>query len=202
MDCCASCCPRGLRKRWDKVPANPNGASIRSKLILLLPRLRRFAAVLAGEAAKRDELLRVGCKAMLERHSHYQQGTPFDRWAFSQIYGTWLKRLREHSEPLTESQADGALFVPQTPGLRRDSDFASFFAGLPPQQRSVMLLVYGERFSYVDAAMVVDAPSETIARRAGRALANYAEHLNVLTSAAGPDASVEMLRPSSEPSDD
>jgi DNA-directed RNA polymerase specialized sigma24 family protein len=65
-----------------------------------------------------------------------------------------------------------------------------------------MLLVYGERFSYADAARVVDAPSETIARRAGRALANYAEHLSGLTSATAPDASVETLHPSSEPNDD
>jgi len=187
------------------VPANPNGASIRSKLILLLPRLRRFAAVLAGEEAKRDALLRAGCKAMLERHYQYQPGTPFDRWAFSQIYAAWLKRLREQAEPLAESQADEGLFLPQTPGLQRDPDFASFFAGLPPQQRSVMLLVYGERFSYGDAAKVVDAPAETIARRAGRSLANYAEHLNVLTSAAESDAKVdkvELLHQSSEPGDD
>ena len=202
MDCWASCRPRGLRKRWEKVPANASGASIRSKLILLLPRLRRFAAVLAGDAAKRDELLRASCEAMLERQSHYQDGTPFDRWAFSQIYAAWLKRLREHSEPLTDSQADAALFVPQTTGLRRDLDFASFFASLPTQQRGVMLLVYGERFSYADAARVVDAPSETIARRAGGALATYAEHLNVLTSAPEPDASVETLHPSSESSHD
>lgn len=184
------------------MPANPNGASIRSKLILLLPRLRRFAAVLAGEAAKRDALLRAGCKAMLDQHYQYQPGTPFDRWAFSQIYAAWLKRLREHSEPLAESQADEGLFLPQTPGVQSDSDFASFFAGLPPQQRGVMLLVYGERFSYADAAKVVDAPTDTIARRAGRSLANYAEHLNGLTSAAKSDAKVEVLHPSSETSDD
>ena len=164
------------------------------------------AAPLRGRSGRRGG--QAGCAAARRLQGdarsayQYQPGTPFDRWAFSQIYAAWLKRLREHSEPLAESQADEGLFLPQTPGVQSDSAFASFFAGLPPQQRGVMLLVYGERFSYADAAKVVDAPTETIALRAGRALANYAEHLNGLTSAAESDARVEVLHPSGETSDD
>ena len=194
--------PAGPGKTVEQGAASPNGASIRSKLILLLPRLRRFAAVLAGEPDRRDAVLRVGCRDMLEKPFQYQTGTPFDRWAFAQIYAAWLKGLRGDDEPVLESKADVDLFLPQTPHLQRDIQFPAFFATLPPQQRSVMLLVYGERFSYADAAIVLEASRDTVAERACRTLAAYAEHLNLLASAPRTEAMVEALPMSVEVSDD
>ena len=61
------------------VQASINGDSIRSRLISLLPRLRRFASVLAGDRPGGDGLLRAACNTMLDEAHRYQRGTPFAR---------------------------------------------------------------------------------------------------------------------------
>jgi RNA polymerase sigma-70 factor (ECF subfamily) len=49
---------------------------------------------------------------------------------------------------------------------------------LPPQQRLTLLLVYGERFDYDDAARVLDVSAETIATRLVRITATLADRLS------------------------
>ena len=46
---------------------------------------------------------------------------------------------------------------------------------LPPQQRLTLLLVYAERFDYIDAGRVLDVPSETIGARLVRISASLAD---------------------------
>ncbi len=54
----------------------------------------------------------------------------------------------------------------------------SFLRSLPPQQRLTLLLVYGERFDYIDAGRVLDVPSETIGARLVRISASLADRLS------------------------
>ena len=50
-------------------------------------------------------------------------------------------------------------------GAAFDAFTTGFLRSLPPQQRLTLLLVYGERFDYIDAGRVLDVPSETIGTR-------------------------------------
>jgi len=49
---------------------------------------------------------------------------------------------------------------------------------LPPQQRSTLLLVYGEGFDYEGAAKVLDSDADTIQARLIRASASLADRLS------------------------
>ena len=155
--------------------------SIRSGLIAMLPRLMRFANVLAGDRRNGAALLGRALRRMLSEEHHYQRGSALDCWAFGEIYRLWLDELRDHADPAAHTASDEASFAAlfrHTSGDRLDVFTTSFLRNLPPPQRLTLLLVYGERFDYVDAGRVLDVTADTIATRLVRISANLAERLS------------------------
>ncbi|GAB4238310.1 MAG: sigma-70 family RNA polymerase sigma factor [Methyloligellaceae bacterium] len=148
--------------------------SIRYRLISLLPRLRRFCAVLAGDRQGRDSLLRRACLEMIGGGTPPPRGEAFDKWAFAKVYATWLDLLRSHDAPIAQGRGNAALF--EAAFRRSDAqqeelvDLATSLARLPPQQRCALLLLYGEGFSHEEAAGILDIPVSDVSERALRAL--------------------------------
>ena len=140
---------------------------------------------------------------MLAEQHRYQRGTPLDRWAFAEIYRLWLHELRDHADPLGQAKASEAGFDGCSPRTgKRDTTAltASFLGHLPPQQRSTLLLVYGEGFDHEDAGRVLDSSPDTIAARLIRASASLADRLG--SAAPTPaSATIETLYPK-KPQDD
>lgn len=171
--------------------------STRIKLINLLPRLRRFAAALAGDRAGRDALLRTACERMLGDQRSHQPGTPFDRWAFAQLHALWLEGLREQTEPMARARGDEdlfqAAFAGADGGVAEIAETAAALSRLPPQQRGAALLIYGEGFSYDEAASILDVASHTVVERAARALAALIDAGGGRGAEAAPEARVESL---------
>ncbi|GBE44666.1 MAG TPA: hypothetical protein ENH05_02550 [Rhizobiales bacterium] len=170
--------------------------SARTKLIFLLPRLRRFAAVLAGNRESADALLRAACKNMLDGARAFQQGTAFDLWAFGELHGEWLAGLRSHNNPISQGQGDASAFLPADASgeIGKFQEIAEILAKLPPQQRSAVLLIYGDGFSYDEASQILDAPLPTIIARVSRALGSFVERADWLDSAGLAGAKVEQLQ--------
>jgi RNA polymerase sigma-70 factor (ECF subfamily) len=175
---------------------NRAASATRLKLIALLPRLRRFAAVLAGDGDSRDQLLRGACVAMLEQGSPNPHGAPFDRWAFAELYAHWLERLRDHADPMAQGRGDADLFQAAFAGADGEAvevaETAAILTGLPPQQRCAALLVYGDGFTYEEAATILDTSPQTVIERAARALVALIERGE---AAAARDARIETLFP-------
>lgn len=144
-------------------------------MITLLPRLQRFAATLAGNRERADTLLRAACNKMLEDGGVPRQGLAFDVWAFGAVQAEWLAGLRGQKYPISQGQGDAAAFLPAGGAgeNRQFRDIAAVLAKLPPQQRSAVLLVYGEGFSYAEAAQILDAPLHTVLARVSRALGSF-----------------------------
>lgn len=170
-------------------------ASARTKLITLLPRLRRFAILLAGDREGADSLLRSACKKILDEGHAFRQGTAFDVLAFCELHGEWLRDLRSHETPISQGQGDASAFEPA--GLEGGDghlpEIADILAKLPPQQRSAVLLIYGEGFSYEEAGRILDTPVQTVIARVSRALASFIERADWLDSAGLSGAKVEQL---------
>lgn len=191
----------GRRKRptmrWlDMMQSESLNASERAKLITLLPRLRRFATVIAGDKSRADDLLRAACKKMLSRGHTYQRGTAFDIWAFRELHANWLGTLRTQDAPITQSQGDAEVFTGLTDGEGADihaAETAEILAKLPPQQRGAALLIYGEGLSYHEAAEILDASAETVMTRVSRALASFVERAHWLESVRLQGAEVQQL---------
>jgi RNA polymerase sigma-70 factor (ECF subfamily) len=155
--------------------------SVRRELIAMLPRLKRFTDVLVGDKKEGRALLRRALLRMLNDRRRYQRDIPFDRWAFAEIYQLWLGELLHHADPLRQakvSETDFEGLFPQEQGIVFDALTANFLEHLPPQQRSTLLLVYGEGFNYEDAGRVLDLNADTIRSRLIRASASLADQLN------------------------
>jgi RNA polymerase sigma-70 factor (ECF subfamily) len=181
------------------VQASTHRQSVRHELIAMLPRLKRFADVLVGEKREGKALLRRALLRMLADHHRYQRGTPLDRWAFTEIYRLWLAELRDHADPLRQAKASEGDFdrlFPTDRGADFDAFTATFLGQLPPQQRSTLLLVYGEGFDYEDAARVLDSTADTIQARLIRASASLADRLSSGSPArVQASATIETLYP-------
>lgn len=171
--------------------------SIRPGLIAMLPRLKRFTDLLVGERKQGTALLGRALNRMLIEQHRYQRGTALDRWAFAEIYRQWLTELKDHADPMGQAKTDDASFAAlfgTEQGEEFDAFTASFLRALPPQQRLTLLLVYGERFDYIDAGRVLDVPSETIGARLVRISASLADRLSA-NEHAPTSASVATLYP-------
>jgi len=178
---------------------------MRHELIAMLPRLKRFADVLVGEKREGKALLRRALQCMLAEHHRYQRGTPLDRFAFSEIYRLWLGELRDHADPLRQaksSEEDFDRIFPKDRGADFEAFTATFLGQLPPQQRSTLLLVYGEGFDYEDAARVLDSTADTIQARLIRTSASLADRLGAGTRASTEESAVIKTLYAMRPQDD
>jgi RNA polymerase sigma-70 factor, ECF subfamily len=155
--------------------------SVRPGLVAILPRLKRFADVLAGARDEGKGLLGRALQFMLAEQHRYQRGTALDVWAFGEIYGQWRHELGEHDAPLARAKIDdtrfGELFYPEGESYF-DAPVIGFLGALPPQQRLTLLLVYGEGLEHEDAARILDVSPETIGARLIRISAALADRLS------------------------
>lgn len=152
--------------------------SVRPGLIAMLPRLKRFADLLAGDQAEGKALLGRALRRMLAEQHRYQRGTALDAWAFGEIYRHWLMELRDHAGPRPQMDVDPASFERLfDDGEICDPSIVDFLRCLPPQHRLTLLLVYGERFDYEHAAHVLDSSPETVAGRLVKVTADLADRL-------------------------
>lgn len=173
--------------------------SVRPGLIAMLPRLKRFADVLAGERDGGKGLLSRALQSMLAEQHRYQRGSALDVWAFGEVYHRWLHELRDHADPVAQAKIDDDLFCElfyREEGSYLDLPVAHFLGTLPAQQRLTLLLVYGEGFEHEDAAQILDVSAETIAARLVRLSATLADGLSATATApVQAAASVETLYP-------
>lgn len=147
----------------------------------MLPRLKRFADLLAGERSAGVALIGRALKRMLAEEHRYQRGTALDRWAFAEIYRLWLDERRDHAGPsggIETGEASFAALFRNANGEPFDAFTIGFLRGLPPPQRMTLLLVYGERFDHIDAGRVLDVTADTIAARLVRITGSLADRLS------------------------
>lgn len=62
----------------------------RAELVSLLPRLRRFAFGLTGDAHVADDLVQAGCLKAIERWHQWQPDTSLASWMFRILQTTWV----------------------------------------------------------------------------------------------------------------
>jgi RNA polymerase sigma-70 factor (ECF subfamily) len=145
-----------------------------------LARLWRYALVLSGARDVADALVQATCLRAIERADQFVAGTRVDRWLFTILRSIWLNEIR--SQRIREVRgfvdAEEAL---TTDGVRENdmnitaSAVLTAINRLPEAQRETVLLVYGEGYTYAEAAAALGVPIGTIISRlaAGRAaLAN------------------------------
>jgi RNA polymerase sigma-70 factor (ECF subfamily) len=147
---------------------------IRQDIVALLPRLRRFARSLCGNAADADDLVQDTVERALARLHQWEQGTRLDSWMFRIAKNIWIDKVRaarvRAAVPLDETMpgfaSDGARDADMRLAM---ADAARVFALLPEEQRLAVALVAIDGMSYRDAADVLGVPIGTLTSRLARA---------------------------------
>jgi RNA polymerase sigma-70 factor, ECF subfamily len=141
-----------------------------------LARLWRYALVLSRARDVADDLVQATCLRAIERADQFVPGTRVDRWLFAILRSIWLNEIR------SQRIREGGGFVDAADALTTDGEHeiemnitaAAVLRAidrLPEAQRETILLVYGEGYSYAEAAAALGVPIGTIMSRlsAGRA---------------------------------
>src|ERR1700678_2437743 len=148
---------------------------VRAGLEPSLARLWRYALVLSRARDAADDLLQPTCLRAIERADQFVPGTRVDRWLFAILRSIWLNAIRSQRirvgggfvDPEDVLTTDGAREIEMNitaAAVLRAVD------RLPEAQRETILLVYGEAYSYAEAAATLGIPIGTIMSRlaAGR----------------------------------
>jgi RNA polymerase sigma-70 factor (ECF subfamily) len=145
----------------------------------LLPRLRRHARLLCGDAARADDLLQDTLERAARKGAlfHAEPGPSrqdaLRNWLLTLMHRLYLNQRRDAREALYDSLDEEDAVQPlvhepqQQVALRLDLERA--LAALPAAAREILLLVCVEELSYQDAARVLDVPVGTVMSRLSRA---------------------------------
>ena len=141
-----------------------------------MARLWRYALVLSRARDAADDLVQATCLRAIERADQFVPGTRVDRWLLAILRSIWLNEIR------SQRIRQGGGFVDAADALTTDgaSEIETNITAtavlraidlLPEAQRETILLVYGEGYSYAEAAAALGVPIGTIMSRlaAGRA---------------------------------
>ena len=136
-----------------------------------IPRLRRYARALTGDRAAADDLVQDTLERALSRFHLWRSGSDLRAWLFTIMHNIFINqvrsRMRYPHEPLDESAADGLQY--REPDWSELRDIGNALARLPVEQRTVVLLVGLEQFTYEEAARVLGVPIGTVMSRLSRA---------------------------------
>jgi RNA polymerase sigma-70 factor (ECF subfamily) len=147
---------------------------IRSRIVELIPRLRRYARALTRDATAGDDLVQ-DCLVRAVSKSHlWQEGTDLRAWLFTILHHQYINDVRRS---VREGRAVGLGDIKTEAELTRAAnqdkrlelrDLERALAKLPEEQRSVLLLVGMEGMQYEEAAAVLGIAVGTIRSRLSR----------------------------------
>lgn len=156
--------------------------TIRDQLVLLLPRLRRYAIALTGSIDDGDDLVQDTVERALKSLHQWESGTRLSSWLFRIAKNRFIdtyratKRSRtmtmEVPEGTAAAQIDGARTMMASLELR---DVSRALQTLPVEQRDAVALVLIDGASYRDAADMLGIPIGTLTSRIARARDALAE---------------------------
>jgi len=146
-------------------------SSFETGLIEQIPRLRRYARALTGDAGRADDLVQDCLERAWSRMHRWRAGSDLRAWLFTIMHNLHVNQVRyaarrqgqvpldDHDGPVADGHLEGRLVDEIEAGL----------AGLPVEQREVLLLVALEGLRYEEVAAVLEIPLGTVMSRLYRA---------------------------------
>ena len=163
----------GVPERMDGMEVVAMMPALQQQLGDMLPRMRRFARSLAGDAADADDIVQIALERALSRGSQWNasQGG-LGPWLFGIVRNAWLDEMRSQrrrgllfaAEDAAANQGEATVDTYAT-GL----SVAAAMQQLPHEQRVVVALVLVEGLSYREASEALGVPMGTVTSRLARA---------------------------------
>lgn len=135
-----------------------------------IPRLRRYARALTGDASAADDLVQDALERALVKQSLWREGTDLRAWLFTVMHNVFVNQVRSAAVSRTVQLDDSIADQPQPQSTDRLEirDLDAALQALPEEQRAVVLLVGLEQMTYDEAARVLDVPIGTVMSRLSR----------------------------------
>ena len=139
----------------------------------MIPALRRYARALLRHSEAADDLVQDCLARVVERWPQRRRSEETRSWVFAILHNLAIDAMRRQARRgvhlALDEVAENEMAVPghQEDGLRY-ADLLRALDSLPPEQRSVVLLVSVEDVTYAEAARVLDIPVGTVMSRLSR----------------------------------
>jgi RNA polymerase sigma-70 factor (ECF subfamily) len=149
-------------------------------LLDALPRLRRYARVLAGNPGAADDLVQDTLMRAWDKRRLWRAGSDLRAWLFTIMHNVFM------NQRVAARREAGNVSLDAESGARAAAEVAAFGNALarvelrevlryvdrlPPEQREVLLLATVEELRYEEVAAVVGIPVGTVMSRLFRARA-------------------------------
>lgn len=135
-----------------------------------IPRLRRYARALTGDAGAADDLVQDALERALVKQKLWREGTDLRAWLFTVMHNVFVNQVRSAAVSRTMALEESMAEQPQPQGADRLEirDLDAALQRLPEEQRAVVLLVGLEQMTYEEAARVLEVPIGTVMSRLSR----------------------------------
>ena len=147
-------------------------------LVAAIPRLRRYARVLTGEANRADDLVQDTLARAWEKRALWQAGTDLRAWLFTVMHNLFINQRALARRDAANISIDGAgapaevwqLSVrPSQQAYVELREVVLQIGRLPAEQREVLILAAVEEMKYEEIAQILDIPVGTVMSRLSRA---------------------------------
>ena len=146
-------------------------------LVAAIPRLRRYARVLTGDATRADDLVQDTLARGWEKRRLWRTGSDLRAWLFTIMHNVHVNQraLARRDAANVSIDADPGDASWQLPVRANQLDRVELLeivqqiARLSPDQREVLLLAAGEELRYEEIANVLAVPVGTVMSRLSRA---------------------------------
>lgn len=158
------------------------------QILAHIPALRRYARLLAGDAASADDLVQDTLERACIKWSLWKPGTALRAWLMTLMHNLYLNRVRSQGRDDDHDILDEASAPYHEPlALAPDlMDLERALARLSPVLRTVVLLVSVEEYTYAEAAQILQIPVGTVMSRLHRAREALRLSMNGTADAAAP----------------
>ena len=170
--------PRG-QGTGQTVPAPPQPDALpHADLVAALPRLRRYARVLTGDANRADDLVQDTLARAWEKRALWRAGSDLRAWLFTIMHNVHVNQFAIRRRELAETSLDaddgpaGGWEIPvrATQSDRLElTEVLMHIRRLPTEQREVLLLAAVEELRYEEIARLQGIPIGTVMSRLNRA---------------------------------
>jgi len=146
-------------------------------LLAAIPRLRRYARVLTGEASRADDLVQETLARAWEKRRLWAAGTDLRAWLFTIMHNVFVNQRalsRRDAQNVSLDGEDGgaAWQIPVRPTQQTRVELMEVLrevGRLPVDQRAVLMLAAVEEMRYEEIATALSIPVGTVMSRLSRA---------------------------------
>jgi RNA polymerase sigma-70 factor, ECF subfamily len=145
--------------------------NIHAEIVLLLPRLRRFARNLVRNPHDADDVVQVAVERALLRSDQWRSDARLDSWMFKIVRNAWIDEVRargRRNKVFLGEEAGENVGIDPIEGEIAIMSVQTAMAKLPEEQRTAISLVLIEGLPYKEAADVLEVPIGTLTSRLAR----------------------------------